>query len=159
MDVLGKLVELLTEFYGCDPTYYGVDALAIAQHLTANGVTVQEQKRPCSLCEYGGKHLDSPPCTKCPAHPKEQSNANQRNSNALEWISATERLPEKSGLYITFGCTAVPVMWLHNFDKDIGKFGAWWNYEPNGKEHLRYRFIEAENITHWMPIPQHPKGE
>lgn len=26
MDVRGKLVELLAEFYGCDPMYYGVDA-------------------------------------------------------------------------------------------------------------------------------------
>ena len=34
MDVREKLIELLTEFYGCDPMYYGVDALAIAQHLT-----------------------------------------------------------------------------------------------------------------------------
>ena len=42
MDVREKLVELLTEFYGCDPMYYGVDALAVAQHLIANGVTVQE---------------------------------------------------------------------------------------------------------------------
>ena len=42
MDVRGKLVELLTEFYGCDPMYSGVDALAIAQHLMAHGVTVQE---------------------------------------------------------------------------------------------------------------------
>ena len=42
MDVREKLVELLTEFYGCDPMYYGVDALAIAQHLISNGVTVQE---------------------------------------------------------------------------------------------------------------------
>lgn len=38
MGVRGKLVELLAEFYGCDPMYYGVDALAIAQHLIANGV-------------------------------------------------------------------------------------------------------------------------
>ena len=38
MDVREKLVELLTEFYGCDPMYYDVDALAIAQHLIANGV-------------------------------------------------------------------------------------------------------------------------
>ena len=44
MDVRGKLVELLAEFYGCDPMYYGVDALAIAQHLIAHGVTVQECK-------------------------------------------------------------------------------------------------------------------
>ena len=42
MDVREKLVELLTEFYGCDPMYYGVDALAIAQHLIAHGVTAQE---------------------------------------------------------------------------------------------------------------------
>ena len=42
MDVKEKLVELLTEFYGCDPMYYDVDALAIAQHLIAHGVTVQE---------------------------------------------------------------------------------------------------------------------
>ena len=42
MDVKEKLVELLTEFYGCDPMYYDVDVLAIAQHLIAHGVTVQE---------------------------------------------------------------------------------------------------------------------
>ena len=41
MDVREKLVELLTEFYGSDPMYYGIDALAMAQHLIANGVTVQ----------------------------------------------------------------------------------------------------------------------
>ena len=74
-----------------------------------------------------------------------------------QWISVKDRLPDESGLYITFGCTAVPVRWLHNFDKDIGKFGAWWNYEPDGKEHPRYRFIEAGNITHWMPLPEPPK--
>ena len=42
MDVREKLVELLTGFYGCDPMYYNVDALAIADHLVSNGVTVQE---------------------------------------------------------------------------------------------------------------------
>ena len=48
MDVREKLVELLAEFYGCDPMYYGVDALAIAQHLINHGVTVQE----LDGCEY-----------------------------------------------------------------------------------------------------------
>ena len=70
-----------------------------------------------------------------------------------EWISVNDRLPEESGLYITFGCTAVPVRWLHNFDKDMGKFGVWWDYDTDGKKHPRYRFIEAEDITHWMPLP------
>ena len=76
-----------------------------------------------------------------------------------EWISVEDRLPEESGLYITFGCTAVPVRLPHNFDKDMGKFGVWWDYDTDGKKHPRYRFIEAEDITHWMPMPQLPKGE
>ena len=76
-----------------------------------------------------------------------------------EWISVDDRLPEESGLYITFGCTAVPVRLLHIFDKDMGKFGVWWDYDTDGKKHPRYRFIEAEDITHWMPIPpEPPKG-
>ena len=63
MGVRGKLVELLAEFYGCDPMYYGVDALVIAQHLTANGVapvvhghwnyccpTDGNSYRYCSIC-------------------------------------------------------------------------------------------------------------
>ena len=70
-----------------------------------------------------------------------------------KWISVDDRLPEESGLYITFGCTAVPVRWLNNFDKDMGKFGVWWDYDTDGKKHPRYRFIEAEDITHWMPLP------
>ena len=50
MGVREKLVELLTEFYGRDPMYYGVDALAIAQHLIDNGVTAIVR---CKDCKYG----------------------------------------------------------------------------------------------------------
>ena len=56
MDVRERMVELLTEFYGCDPVYYGVDALAIADHLIANGVTVQT----LDGCEYCEKYEDLP---------------------------------------------------------------------------------------------------
>lgn len=56
MDARKKLVELLTEFYGCDPMYYGVDALAIAQHLTNHGVTVRE----LDGCEYCKEYEDLP---------------------------------------------------------------------------------------------------
>lgn len=34
-------------------------------------------KSPCQACGYGGKHLDAPPCTTCPAHPKGPSNIGQ----------------------------------------------------------------------------------
>ena len=69
MDAREKLVELMTEFYGCDPMYYNVDAFAIADHLVTNGVTVQEwipvterlpEEGEYALCvlkgfSYGGK--------------------------------------------------------------------------------------------------------
>lgn len=68
MDVREKLVELLTEFYGCDPMYYGVDALAIAQHLMAHGVTVQEwinsdemlPEFPCLAIDVNGNSVFIP---------------------------------------------------------------------------------------------------
>ncbi len=56
MDVRGKLVELLTEFYGCDSMYYDVDTLAIAQHLVSRGVTVQE----LNGCKYCKEYEDLP---------------------------------------------------------------------------------------------------
>ena len=34
-----KLIELITEFYGVDPMYYGVETQPLADHLIANGVT------------------------------------------------------------------------------------------------------------------------
>ena len=59
MDVKEKLAELLTEFYGCDPMYYDVDALAMAQHLIDHGVTVQSERMVdavpvvrCKDCKY-----------------------------------------------------------------------------------------------------------
>ena len=68
MGVREKLVELLTEFYGCDPMYYGVDALAVAQHLIARGVTVQEwinaeemlPQFPCLAIDVNGNSVFIP---------------------------------------------------------------------------------------------------
>lgn len=109
MDIREKLVELLTEFYGCDPMYYNVDALAIADHLVANGVTVQE------------------------------------------WISVKDRLPEYSN-----DGFADAVLVTDGFVQHMAYFvGGGWRFAESGeiKEPMWYR------ITHWMPLPQPPKGE
>ena len=109
MDVREKLVELLTEFYGCDPMYYNVDALAIADHLVSNGVTVQE------------------------------------------WISVKDRLPEYSN-----DGFADAVLVTDGFLQHMAYFvGGEWRFAESGeiKEPMWYR------ITHWMPLPQPPKGE
>ena len=109
MDVREKLVELLTEFYGCDPMYYNVDALAIADYLVSNGVTVQE------------------------------------------WISVKDRLPEYSN-----DGFADAVLVTDGFVQHMAYFvGGEWRFAESGeiKEPMWYR------ITHWMPLPQPPKGE
>ena len=118
MDVREKLVELLTEFYGSDPMYYGVDASAIAQHLIDNGVTVQE------------------------------------------WISVDDRLPDETGRYLAvkkriapdeLGGNRTDIVILRFFvDKGFRMpthIPEWINKEIN------------EEVTHWMPLPQPPKGE
>ena len=110
MDVREKLVELLTEFYGCDPMYYGVDALAVAQHLIARGVTAQE------------------------------------------WISVDDRLPEE-GEYV------LCVLKGFNYGGKIQvcKFVPADEFKNKPYfEHFRNGF---PSVTHWMPLPEPPKGE
>ena len=105
MDVREKLVELLTEFYGCDPMYYDVDALAIAQHLVDNGVTVQG------------------------------------------WVSVKDRLPEPWEQVLIYSRHDFCELALY-----IGVPGKWrvtWNHE----------MLDADSVTHWMPLPLPPKGE
>ena len=113
MDVREKLVELLTEFYGCDPMYYDVDALAIAQHLITHGVTVQE------------------------------------------WISVDDRLPDSCG----FPC----LLCGENSFGQIRVFEGFTGYMERGKFewHSNQKDIDIDvwTITHWMPLPQPPKGE
>ena len=106
MDVMEKLVELLTEFYGCDPMYYDVDAFAIAQHLITHGVTVQK------------------------------------------WISVNDRLPETGG-YVVCIAKRNPFSMFMPMVARIKKNG-WVN--PITEQYI-------SEVTHWMPIPQPPKGE
>ena len=105
MDIREKLVELLTEFYGCDPMYYDVDALAIADHLVSNGVTVQD------------------------------------------WVSVEDRLPEDDSDVIAY---------LRECDK--GRI-----YPANYAKGVWFDCIfdipVTNATTHWMPLPQPPKGE
>ena len=47
-DSKDRLIELMHEFFGVDPMYYGVDADALADHLIAEGVIVP----PCKVGDY-----------------------------------------------------------------------------------------------------------
>ena len=100
-----RLVELLTEFYGCDPMYYGDDALTIAQYLVSRGVTVPQ------------------------------------------WISVSDRLPENGG-YVVCIARRNPFSRFMPMVARIERNG-WVN--PITEQYI-------SEVTHWMPMPQPPKG-
>ena len=83
---------------------------------------------------------------------------------AQEWISVKDRLPEKDGAYLTvinlFGYRSS--INVHYFAKDgeavdeynlAGEKDVWYFYDSE------YGYVPTDSITHWMPLPQPPKGE
>ena len=117
MDVREKLVELLgadickynycedCECFENEEECFATINYSMADHLIANGVTVQE------------------------------------------WISVKDRLPEPWKQVLIYS--------LHDFCESavyIGVPGKWrvtWNHE----------MLDADSVTHWMPLPLPPKGE
>ena len=72
MNAREKLVELLTEFYGSDPMYYGVDALAIAEHLIGNDVKPVVRCKDCinSYDDLCGLSCNYGVCLHCVVQPE-----------------------------------------------------------------------------------------
>lgn len=66
-----------------------------------------------------------------------------------KWIPVTERLPEKFGAYI--------VAVNNDFSKLYTDYA---NYDPFAKKWTTglYRGV-CEIVTHWMPLPEPPKGD
>ena len=105
MDVREKLVELIIDAKRTDPET-GSFTEYLADHLIANGVTVQE------------------------------------------WISVDERLPEVGG-YVVCIAKRNPFSRFMPMVARIEKNG-WAN--PITEQYI-------SEVTHWIPIPQPPKGE
>lgn len=69
-----------------------------------------------------------------------------------KWIPVTERLPDKDGTYL--------VRWADKSVSDAdyesiqGGFGYWLDIAWDVADWFSY-----VDITHWMPLPQAPKGE
>ena len=65
-----------------------------------------------------------------------------------EWISVNDRLPENSDSVLVFGkyiCGgSIDMAWCNSVTK---------TFYSEEESHL------LDNVTHWMPLPEPPKGE
>lgn len=68
-----------------------------------------------------------------------------------EWISVDERLPEESGKYLCYSTSGVCGVLQYSFFHK--RFNA---YDESDKELVESCSID---VSHWMPLPEPPKGE
>ena len=67
-----------------------------------------------------------------------------------EWISVTERLPEKEDTYLVY--TERGSVYSSHFYAEM-KFASGYVREASWSQRGKVK------VTHWMPLPQPPKGE
>lgn len=80
-----------------------------------------------------------------------------------KWIPVTERLPEYDGDYLvaerSMGVRFYEVLSFAKHGEDIelyqlaGKQNVWYEYVSE------YGYVPVRTVTHWMPLPEPPKGE
>ena len=81
-----------------------------------------------------------------------------------QWISVDDRLPEKDGAYLvttnSFGDRqSVKFRWFAKDGENVdaydlaGQKDVWYLYDSE------CGYISINSVTHWMPLPQPPKGE
>lgn len=180
-----KLVELLKSAYGTSfnaPYFREHELEPLADHLIAHGVTVQEGKpieaflHPIDTykglkakylvfkADTGGKvdncfvlRPDKDPVAVEALRAYARNTDNETLAENIykwvgkvervqDWISVKDRLPEKEGRYL---CV-----------KQIGKSGAVYVQVMNGDSYgFSLEHIYHDDVTHWMPLPQPPKGE
>ena len=129
MDVREKLIDLLTG-YSIDTQQ---DVEYVADHLISNGVTVQEDCKECAEATQN-----------CIVKLQEQISELR---SAQEWISVKERLPQEK-----VDCI---VHYKHAYcDND-----DYWAIGICFYDGEKFQFDQAYKVTHWMPMPNPPKGE
>ena len=80
-----------------------------------------------------------------------------------EWISVKDELPEDSGYYLVVYRDKYNGSISIAFDMYVKcNVGEWWESEfacDITKQFLWAAKLQEQEVTHWMPLPQPPKGE
>ena len=77
--------------------------------------------------------------------------AKMAKTKANEWISVEDRLPDKPGEYLV---AYHPCHWVQNADYSITQVGI-----DNFRGKTSWARQKYQFVTHWMPLPEPPKGE
>ena len=82
----------------------------------------------------------------------------QESKPLNEWISVKDKLPEKDGNYLVTacdeGCSAGEGIWYSTVVVVAEYYKGSWTWYDGGREYS----LEGI-VTHWMPMPNPPKGE
>ena len=81
-----------------------------------------------------------------------------------EWISVKDKLPEKDGAYLvttnSFGDRqSVKLRWFAKDGENVdaydlaGQKDVWYLYD------IECGYVSIKTVTHWMPLPEPPKGK
>ena len=80
-----------------------------------------------------------------------------------EWISVKDRLPEDSGYYLVVHRDKYNGSISIAFDMYVKcNVGEWWESEFACDITKQFRWatrLQEQEVTHWMPLSQPPKGE
>ena len=75
-----------------------------------------------------------------------------------QWISVKERLPDVAGMYIVTACdewcSHGEGIWYDTVVVVAEYSGGCWNWNDNGTD-----YDIDDLVTHWMSLPEPPKGE
>ena len=113
-------------------------------------------------CESESGSCELTTCTECRA----RSTADLLIANGVtvrEWISVKDRLPEDSGCYLVVYRDKYNGSISIAFDMYVKcNVGEWWESEfacDITKQFLWATRLQEQEVTHWMPLPEPPKGE
>ena len=131
---------------------------------TINGdpIPYTKQKGVC----WGTREQDECWCdgdrTKCDFYPDVIEKALKEIEPEFgEWISVKDRLPEKDGEYL---CIIEGSICIFDFTKDLYAINKYaFNKSKSNSGFYDFDrdlgYYEHTRVTHWMPLPEPPKGE
>jgi hypothetical protein len=87
----------------------------------------------------------------------------QGKKDALKWIPVSERLPKEDGKYLVnknlFGTPYISTIRFAKVGENVcaydlkGQKNVWYDYDSEAG------YFPVDTVTHWMPLPEPPKGE